>query len=892
MMKQMTSAELRSAFLSYFQQRQHEVVASSPLPNHDNPTLLFTNAGMNQFANLFLGKEKRSYTRAATSQKCMRVSGKHNDLENVGPSERHHTFFEMLGNFSFGDYFKKEAIGYAWEFLTSVVGLDPARIWASIYQDDDEAFELWQSYLPPEKIRRFGRKENYWEMGDVGPNGPCSEIHYYRGDLNEVDVSLLNNDADSAESFLEIWNLVFMQYETDSSGNTYPLPKPSIDTGMGLERITRIVQNARNNYETDLFKPALTKVQALLGDDDEKQLQHYIGYRVIADHGRAATFLISDGVIPGNTGAAYVLRMVIRRAARFGRKIGFTAPFLAEIAQTYIDEMGEAYPELRRNASFIKRTITLEEERFARTLDNALTHLEEIVAELKADGKTQLAGDVAFDLHATYGLPIEITRDLAQEQQLTIDEAAFQIAKTRHATASGAGAFGQYEVGANLYANLLEQWIKDGTLPASGIDYDPYHGATGEGVIIGLIRDGKEVDSAESGQKVEIVTTATPFYVESGGEVSDTGVIESESGMIRIDEMAKRGAGFIVHSGEVISGTIRVGELAQLTVDDQRRADIRRNHTATHLLHKALRTTLGTHVTQQGSLVAPDRLRFDFSHSEAVSDEQLAEIEQAINEAIVANYTVSIESMPKEQAVGAGAMALFGEKYGDVVRTVQIDQRGRHSFELCGGLHVGQTGEIGSFRVMGESSVASGVRRLEAVTGRAAQQFVADQLDLLQQLARQLNVKTEELPQKVEALSAENKRLQKSLEQLKRAQAKQQFETLIAQIQVVNGVSVLVAEVDSADGELLREMSDWFRNRIPSGVIALASIQEEKPIFVASVSQDLIQRGIKAGEIVQMMGKLTGGGGGGRPNLAQAGGRDVAKLPEAIASVIPYIQGK
>ncbi|MCB9422924.1 MAG: alanine--tRNA ligase [Ardenticatenaceae bacterium] len=892
-MKPTTSNEIRQAFLDFFNEVGHEVVPSAPLPQHDNPTLLFTNAGMNQFANVFLGKEKRPYSRAATAQKCMRVQGKHNDLENVGPSQRHHTFFEMLGNFSFGDYFKSEAIDYGWAFLTKVIGLEPERLWATIYDDDDEAFELWQRYLPAEKILRFGKKENYWEMGDVGPNGPCSEIHYYRGDLAHVDASLLNDDDDLDENFLEVWNLVFMQFETDEEGNTTPLPKPSIDTGMGLERLTRILQHGDSNYDTDLFLPAMDRVQELLGDSDAQRAENYVGYRVIADHGRAATFMIADGVRPSSTGAGYVLRMITRRAARFGRKIGFTEPFLAEIAQVYIDQMGDAYPELKRRREHILRTITQEERKFERTLDTGLAHLDEVVAEMKARGATEIPGEQAFDLYATYGLPLEITRDVVGEQGITVDEAGFKKAKDAHAEASGAGKFGQYETGTNVYADALTALMESGQLE-DGVEHDPYSGATAVSEIVAIFKDGQPVESAEKGEKVEIATAVTPFYVESGGEVSDTGRIEFEGGddrqpvAFRVDDTRKPVPGMIVHVGEVASGGLQVGDSVTLVVDNGRRWDIRRNHTATHLLHRELRAHLGKHVTQAGSLVAPDRLRFDFTHDEAVDRRTLAQVEAAINDAILANQPVTVTYMGQEEAIDKGAMALFGEKYGDIVRTIKIGDmppETAYSFELCGGLHVDETAEIGLFRFVNEGASAAGVRRVEAVTGHGAQQLVAERLDTLEAVAHKLNVPLGELESRLDSLLAEHRALQKELEKLQRQSARGQFEALLGQVQQINGVNVLAAQVDVADVDGLREMADWFRDKVGSGTAVLATVLNDKPLIVATVTDDLIKRGLKAGDLVRDVAQMVGGGGGGRPNMAQAGGRDASKLPEALTAV-------
>lgn len=883
MPRQMTAAEIRQAFLDYFNEINHEIVSSAPLPQKDNPTLLFTNAGMNQFTDVFLGKEKRDYSRAATSQKCMRVSGKHNDLENVGPSPRHHTFFEMLGNFSFGDYFKAEAIDYAWTFLTELLQLEKNRLWVTIYEDDDEADALWQRYIAPERIRRFGKKDNYWEMGDVGPCGPCSEIFYYVGDIDQMNPDRINADDD--EEFVEFWNLVFMQFDRDEAGILTPLPRPSIDTGMGLERMARILQGAETNYETDLFTPALDRVQELLDDTDADRATNFVGYRVIADHGRAATFLIGDGVLPGNTGAPYVLRMVIRRAARFGRTIGFKKPFLAEIAQVFIDEMGDAYPDIRARADFILKTITIEEERFNRTLTNALQHLDDIILECHHHHTTVIPGDIAFDLLATYGLPIEITRDIAEEHGMSVDAIGFAEAKAKHAAASGAGSFSQYEVGQNIYTDLLRQLIADGDLEPTGVDYDPYGGYAMNAPLIALLQDGAVVNSVSGTNEVEVVTLATPFYVEAGGEVSDTGVISTESGTLAVTTTMRPVAGLVVHKGTVTSGTLSVGQIADVAVDNARRNDIRRNHTATHILHRELRAYLGKHVTQQGSLVAPDRLRFDFSHNEPVSAEMLTAIETAVNDAILSNYDVAAEYMGQKEAIAAGAMALFGEKYGDIVRTIQIGDDGDYSMELCGGLHVQRTGDIGRFNFTYEGSVAAGVRRIEAVTGRGAQAFVARRLAQLDAVADTLNTPIAEVGQRVETILHENRTLQKELERLRSQMIKSQFDALLDTIQAIDGVNLLVGAVEGGSAENLREMADWFRDRVSSGVAVLATVKDDRPLFIAVVTQDVIKRGVKAGDLVREVAKLVGGGGGGRPNMAQAGGRDATKLPGALAIV-------
>ncbi len=891
-MKPITSNEIRQAFLDFFAEFSHEVVPSSPLPQYDNPTLLFTNAGMNQFADVFLGKEKRSYKRAVSSQKCMRVTGKHNDLENVGPSPRHHTFFEMLGNFSFGDYFKEGAIDFAWQFVTSVLELDPERLWATIFTDDDESFKLWQKYLPPEKILRFGKSDNFWEMGDVGPCGPNSEVFYYVGDMDYCDPSRLNADDD--EDFLEFWNLVFMQFNREEDGRLTNLPRPSVDTGLGFERLARIMQGKSNNYETDLFSPAMDRVQELLGDLEQEREEKYVGYRVIADHGRAATFLIGDGVRPGSTGAGYVLRMLIRRAARFGRQIGFQQPFLAEVAQVYIAQMGDVYPEIKNRREHILHTLTQEEERFARTLDTAITQLLEILEDLRLRGESEISGETAFNLYATYGLPLEITRDLIHGRGITIDEIGYNQAREAHALASGSGAFGKYETESSVYSDLLDELQTSGQLE-DGVEYDPYTGAMLTSELVGMIQDGQYVQEIKRGDKAEVISAATPFYVEAGGEVSDTGSIlffdrEAE---FRVDDVYRPLPGLVVHAGEMLRGKLKVGDEVLLQVDDERRSDIRRNHTGTHILHKELRSQLGPHVTQAGSLVAPDRLRFDFSHGDALTEEQLAAIEASINEAIVANYPVKINFMDQQEAISQGAMALFGEKYGDIVRTISIgDEPGAdaYSFELCGGLHVEETNDIGLFRFISEGAVAAGIRRIEAVTGRTAQEFVADRLRLLDRLVQRLNVPVGEVEKRLETLISDNRSLQKQIAVLESKYARSQFADLMTRIVQVKGVNVLVAQVDVSNVDSLRQMSDWFNDKVDSGVGVFAMVTNGKPVIVARVTDDLIERGIRAGDLVRDVAHVVGGGGGGRPNMAQAGGSDAVKLPDALNLVPDLVE--
>ena len=895
-MRPTTSNEIRKAFLDYFNELNHEVVPSAPLPQRDNPTLLFTNAGMNQFVDVFLGKEKRPYSRATTAQKVMRVQGKQNDLENVGPSARHHTFFEMLGNFSFGDYFKREAIDYAWTFLTGVMKLEPERLFATVYTDDDEAAELWERYLPTDRILRFGKKDNFWAMGDVGPCGPCSEVHYYSGDMQDITPAGVNND--DYPNYVEVWNLVFMQFDAQPDGTLIPLPRPSVDTGMGMERLVRVIQGVESNYDTDLFVPAMNRIQQLLGDSDAQRAEQYVGYRVIADHGRAATFLIADGVQPGNTGAGYVLRMIIRRAARFGRKVGFHAPFLGQVAEVYIEQMGEAYPELRLRRDLILHTLQREEERFNRTLDSGLLHLDQILDDLHSRGETVVPGDLAFNLYATHGLPLELTRDEALEQHgMTVDEEGYNAAREAHALASGSGAFAGYEVGQSVYGDLLLSLVSTGRLDESGVDYDPYTGASLQTTVLGLISEGKRVEVARDGQSVEIITAATPFYVEAGGEVSDTGrVTNAFGGEVEVRDVRRPVAGLIMHSGVVVAGEIKEGEVVTLEVDRERRADIRRNHTATHLLHRELRAHLGKHVAQAGSLVAPDRLRFDFTHDQALGREALGRIEAAINRAVLANYPVNIAYMGQKEAIAAGAMALFGEKYGDIVRTVTVADPAPgkeslpYSFELCGGLHVSETGEIGLFRFVTEEAVGAGVRRVEAVTGRGAYEFVTDRLNLLDRLASKLNTPVVELENRLETLLEHDRSQERELDAANRRLARGQFDVLLGGVMKVRDVTVLAAKVEAQSVERLREMTDWFRDREKSGVVVLGMISDGKPVIVASVTDDLIARGVKAGNIVREVAGIVGGSGGGRPNLAQAGGHHPEKLGDALAAVAGLVE--
>ncbi|MCG3208718.1 MAG: Alanine--tRNA ligase [Anaerolineae bacterium] len=893
----LTSAQIRQAFLDYFEKNGHTVVPSSSLVPADDPTLLFVNAGMVQFKDAFLGLEKRDYKRATSSQKCMRVSGKHNDLENVGPSPRHHTFFEMLGNFSLGDYFKRDAIRFAYECLTDVYGLDPERLRYTVHTSDDEAYDLWTKdmAIAPDKVYRMGDKTNFWQMADIGPCGPTSEVHYDWGvavcTCGQPDCSVLLDNG--CERWLEIWNLVFMQFNQKEDGSRTPLPKPGVDTGMGLERIVSVVQNKKANYETDLFTPITRRVQQLLGHSDNQVQQHLVAYRVIADHGRAITFMIGDGVMPGNEGRSSVLRLILRRAARYGRLAGFNGPFLAKIADTVIDEMGGHYIELKARRQFILNVITQEEERFLRTLNNGLELIAELVGRLKTQGQTQIPGGEVFKLYATYGFPKDLTRVIAEEEYgFSIDEKGYAKAAEEHSRISGGSKIGEIAVDLlQVYADLFDALKRGGKLPASGVAYNPYNDTQLPATVAAIVRDGQPVDSAGEGQHVELVLSATPFYVESGGQVSDTGVIEGDGWALDVSAVAKPVNGLIVHEGLVTRGHINVGEAATAAVDSDRRWNIMRNHTATHVLHRELRRALGGHVAQAGSLVAPDRLRFDFSHPQKLSDAELSRIEAAVNKAILADLPVSDSQKQYTElrdAIAAGEiMALFGEKYGDTVRVVQIGGNGSpaYSRELCGGTHVERTSQIGSLHIVSEGSAAAGVRRIEAVTGEVVQQLVQNRLETLEQTAALLGVKPEEVYERAVSLAALAQERDKKIKELERKLVRAEFEQMLGQAKVVNGVNVVALQVDAPDASMLRELSDWFRDRLNSVVVVLATVTDDKPKIIATVTDDLVGRGLHAGKLVKEVAGVVGGGGGGKPTMAEAGGRDAGKLPEALAKV-------
>ena len=905
-----SGAQIRQDFIDFFEEHGHTFVPSSSLVPGGDQTLLFTNAGMVQFKDVFLGVDKRPYTRAANSQKCMRVAGKHNDLDDVGRDDTHHTFFEMLGNWSFGDYYKQEAIAWAWQLLTDVWGLAKSDLWATCFRDDigdipqdDEAADAWrvQPGMDPAHVLFFGRKDNFWEMADTGPCGPCSEIHFDRGlkYCNKQDVAghvcRVNGDC---TRFLELWNLVFIQYNRLGPTQLEPLPAKHVDTGMGFERIVSVLQDVSSNYKTDLFAPLLDRIQELTGHTDEQRAENFTPYRVIGDHSRAAAFLIADGVVPGNTGRNYVCRMIIRRAARFGGLIGLHEPFLAKVAETVIEHYGSFYPELVRNSSTIYENLTREEVRFKRTVESGVAKLESLLARLVARGERILPGNQAFDLYATYGLPLEITRDIAREQEMDVDEVAFKDAMEKHRMASGAGdifgPLGGEDV--DIFRELLSGLQSQGKLGVDGVAYNPYEWLEVEGPVLAMLRDGKPVFKAHPGDQLEVLLPETGFYVESGGQVADTGTVVStqEPGWeIRVTDMRKPATGIIVHVGEVVRGEPQVSDTAIARVDTQRRQDIMRNHTATHLLHAELRLVLGEHARQAGSLVAPDRLRFDFTHPQALTQDELQRIEMGVNRNILGGYNLNIKYKSLQQAIGEGAMALFGEKYSETVRTITIGGAEPFSYELCGGTHVDETGDIGLFLITSEGSAAAGIRRIEAVTGRGAYELVTRRFRALKKASDLLSAPQEDVPEKIQGVLDDLSDARKQISALRQAQSENAFIRHLEVVPNIKGVSVLTVKLDDVDVDTLRSMTDRFRQRIPSGVAVLASVSADgRPILVASVSDDLVRRGLHAGELVKFVAAPLGGSGGGRPTLAQAGGKEASGLDQALASVASWVEEK
>ncbi|MGN5517435.1 alanine--tRNA ligase [Halopseudomonas sp. Lyrl_26] len=870
----MKSAEIREAFLRFFEEKGHTRVASSSLVPADDPTLLFTNAGMNQFKDCFLGLEKRAYTRAVSSQKCVRAGGKHNDLENVGYTARHHTFFEMLGNFSFGDYFKRDAIHYAWEFLTSDkwLNLPAEKLWVTVYASDDEAYDIWTKEIgvPAERMVRIGdnkgapyASDNFWAMGDTGPCGPCTEIFYDHGE--HIWGGPPGSPEEDGDRYIEIWNNVFMQFNRTADGVLHPLPAPSVDTGMGLERISAVMQHVNSNYEIDLFQNLLKGAAEAIGCAQENQAS----LKVVADHIRSCSFLIADGVLPSNEGRGYVLRRIIRRACRHGNKLGATETFFHRIVPTLVAEMGEAFPELKAQQVHIERVLKTEEEQFARTLEQGLRILEQDLAELKG---SEIPGDIVFKLYDTYGFPMDLTGDIARERGLTIDEAGFEAAmEAQRERARAASQFG-------LDYNQLVKVDAD-------TRFEGYTSTSGAAQIVALFRDGQAVDSLAEGEKGVVVLDQTPFYAESGGQVGDSGYLSSAGVRFDVRDTTKAG-GAHLHHGVVTSGSLAVGTSVKAVVDDSIRDATKANHSATHLLHAALRQILGEHVQQKGSLVDSQRLRFDFSHFEAIRPEQLRELEQLVNEQIRANSAVEIEVTDIETAKAKGAMALFGEKYGDQVRVLTMG--GGFSVELCGGTHVSRTGDIGLFKIISEGGIASGVRRIEAVTGAAAMAWVNEAEDQLRQAAQLLRGNRENLLGKLSAALERTQQLEKEVQQLKARAASAAGSDMAGEAREINGMRVLIKRVDGVDGKGLLALIDQLKNKLGSAVILLGGELDGKVVLVAGVTGDLTGR-VKAGDLIRQTAQAVGGKGGGRPDMAQGGGTDVAALDAALNSAAEWV---
>ncbi|EOU0976433.1 alanine--tRNA ligase [Escherichia coli] len=871
-----STAEIRQAFLDFFHSKGHQVVASSSLVPHNDPTLLFTNAGMNQFKDVFLGLDKRNYSRATTSQRCVRAGGKHNDLENVGYTARHHTFFEMLGNFSFGDYFKHDAIQFAWELLTSEkwFALPKERLWVTVYESDDEAYEIWEKEvgIPRERIIRIGdnkgapyASDNFWQMGDTGPCGPCTEIFYDHGD--HIWGGPPGSPEEDGDRYIEIWNIVFMQFNRQAGGTMEPLPKPSVDTGMGLERIAAVLQHVNSNYDIDLFRTLIQAVAKVTGATDlsNKSL------RVIADHIRSCAFLIADGVMPSNENRGYVLRRIIRRAVRHGNMLGAKETFFYKLVGPLIDVMGSAGEDLKRQQAQVEQVLKTEEEQFARTLERGLALLDEELAKLSGD---TLDGETAFRLYDTYGFPVDLTADVCRERNIKVDEAGFEAAmeeqRRRAREASGFGA----DYNAMIRVDSASEF--------KGYDHLELNGK-----VTALFVDGKAVDAINAGQEAVVVLDQTPFYAESGGQVGDKGELKGANFSFAVEDTQKYGQA-IGHIGKLAAGSLKVGDAVQADVDEARRARIRLNHSATHLMHAALRQVLGTHVSQKGSLVNDKVLRFDFSHNEAMKPEEIRAVEDLVNAQIRRNLPIETNIMDLEAAKAKGAMALFGEKYDERVRVLSM---GDFSTELCGGTHASRTGDIGLFRIISESGTAAGVRRIEAVTGEGAITTVHADSDRLSEVAHLLKGDSNNLADKVRSVLERTRQLEKELQQLKEQAAAQESANLSSKAIDVNGVKLLVSELSGVEPKMLRTMVDDLKNQLGSTIIVLATVAEGKVSLIAGVSKDVTDR-VKAGELIGMVAQQVGGKGGGRPDMAQAGGTDAAALPAALASVKGWVSAK
>ena len=874
----MKASQIRKAFLEFFNVREHAIVKSSSVIPHDDPSLLFTNAGMVQFKRTFLGEEKRPYSRATTSQKCMRAGGKHNDLENVGRTARHHTFFEMLGNFSFGDYFKEDAIKFAWEFLTATMGLPKDKLFATIHEGDremnlgadEEARGFWAQYLPLDRILLFPTKDNFWSMGDTGPCGPCSEIIIDQGPGIGCGRPECKPGCD-CDRYLELWNLVFMQFNRKQDGVLEPLPKPSIDTGMGLERIAAVIQKVPSNYDTDLFAPMRAKIEELTGYRYGTVAEKDVSVKVISDHSRAAAFLIGDGALPSNEGRGYVLRRVIRRALRHGRTLGLDRPFLSEVALSVMESMRDAYPELLDNRSFITRVIQNEEERFNETLDNGLRLLQTEIKRLQDEKVQTIPGALIFKLHDTYGFPIDIVTDMSRDIGLQADEAGFQalMEKQRELSRAAWKGSGDREI-SEVYRQVSVRGITTTFLG--------YETTEADSEIIAMISGGEEIGSASEAMAVELITAGTPFYGAAGGQVGDTGIISGASGKIAVTNTLKLPGDLIVHIGKVESGSFHVGDTVHLAVDAQLRKDTEIHHTATHILHSVLRKVLGDHVKQAGSLVAPDRLRFDFSHFAALTPEEIARIERLVNDEIRQNQHLNVRVMALEEALKTGAMALFEEKYGDRVRMVEIPGFSR---ELCGGTHTHGTGDLGVFVILQESGIAAGVRRIEALAGRHAFEYVNRNREILNRAAAALKVPSSEVAERIEKLLAQQRQMEKELDALKASVASRHSADLFDQTGEIDGVEVLVTQIEADNPKILREMNDKFKEKFTKGVAVLGAVSGDKVFLLAGVTQELTSR-LHAGNLIKEIVKEVGGSGGGRPDMAQAGGNRPDKLKDAL----------
>ncbi|OMH28478.1 alanine--tRNA ligase [Motiliproteus sp. MSK22-1] len=874
----MTSAQIRQAFLDFFNQQGHEVVASSSLVPGNDPTLLFTNAGMVQFKDVFLGSDKRKYTRATTSQRCVRAGGKHNDLDNVGYTARHHTFFEMLGNFSFGDYFKQDAIKFAWELLTSEqwLGLPTEKLSVTVYQEDDEAFAIWRDEIgvPEERIIRIGDKggrynsDNFWAMGDTGPCGPCTEIFYDHG--ADIWGGPPGTPEEDGDRFIEIWNIVFMQYNRSADGAMNPLPKPSVDTGMGLERIAAVLQNVHSNYEIDLFQNLLRAVATVIESTDPEIMENK-SLRVIADHIRSCAFLVVDGVVPSNEGRGYVLRRIMRRAIRHGNKLGAKGEFFYKLVAPLVKEMGEAYPELLEMQARVEKVLRKEEQQFAKTLEQGMRILEQDIGDLNG---TEIPGDTVFKLYDTYGFPVDLTADIARERDLTLDLAGFESAM--NAQRERARAAGNFSVD---YNDSL-QFDFDTT-------FEGYHSLVGDVQVDGLVAAGEAVDNMASGAEGIVAMKQTPFYAESGGQVGDVGTLVGNGVRFQVTDTTKQGKTFL-HHGKVVEGELSIGSSLKAAVNPEARQATALNHSATHLLHAALRVTLGDHVNQKGSLVDAARLRFDFSHSDALSNDEIKSLEAQVNNVIRRNLSVNTEVMNIDEAKSKGAMALFGEKYDDDVRVVSM---GDVSLELCGGTHVSSTGEIGLFKIVSEGGIAAGVRRIEAVTGAAALNWLVETEERLNQVAGMVKGSRDSVVDKVSTLLDRNRQLEKELDQLKAKLASSAGADLAGQAQEVQGIKLLAAKLDGADPKSLRDTLDQLKNKLGSAVVVLAAVEGEKVSLVAGVTKDLTAK-YRAGDLIKHVAEQIDGKGGGRPDMAQGGGTNPAELPAALNSVKQWIEGR